>query len=268
MGTVPESFVDVQQVPPFAARAPARLRALLKTTRKHHLVAACMMAFLAHTPARAQPAYGVPSADGAKGLSERITGRLSEWRAMIESARMRSDQEKLDSVNRFFNRSLLFASDIDTWGAKDHWSTPMEFIERGRGDCEDFAIAKYVSLRMLGFGGERLRLQYVHAQVGAGKPIAHMVLAFYERPGADPLVLDNVIDSVRRASTRTDLSLVYSFNTRGLWVGDGPASAAEPTKRLSRWRGLLQRMRGEGMLSWSPSLVAMQSRFRDTTTRH
>lgn len=249
-----------------AAGAPARLRHLLAATRKHQFVAALLLACVTHAPARAETAYGQPAADGANGAAMRIPARLAEWRAMIESARLLTEREKLDAVNRFFNRSLAFASDVSTWGAQDHWSTPLEFMERGRGDCEDFAIAKYVSLRMLGFGSERLRLMYVHAQVGAGKPIAHMVLGFFPTPESEPLLLDNMIDSVRPASMRQDLAAVYSFNTRGVWVGDGRAPVADPAQRLSRWRGLLRRMRIEGMLGWSPSMMAAQSRFKDTVS--
>jgi predicted transglutaminase-like cysteine proteinase len=244
--------------------APARLRQLLAATRKHRFMAACLLLFVAHGPSRAEPAYGLPAADG--GRAAPVPARLAEWRAMLQSARLLTEREKLEAVNRFFNRSLVFASDISTWGTQDHWSTPMEFMERGRGDCEDFAIAKYVSLRMLGFGSERLRLVYVHAQAGAGKPVAHMVLGVFPTPESEPLLLDNLIDSVRPASMRQDLTAVYSFNTRGMWVGDGRAPVADPARRLSRWRGLLRRMRSEGMLAWSPSLVAAPSRFADTVT--
>jgi predicted transglutaminase-like cysteine proteinase len=257
-------LLDAPQSVSTVRRAPARLRALLSACRKHHVVSACVLACLAHTPARAQTAYGLPSSERPQGFAAQIANRLGEWRQMIEASRFLADSEKIEAVNRFFNRSLLFANDSAVWGSPDHWATPMEFMERGRGDCEDFAIAKFVSLRMLGLGAERLRLVYVHADVGGGKPIAHMVVAFYERPGTEPVLLDNMIDSVRPVSLRTDLSVVYSFNTRGLWLGTGKASAANPNSRLSRWRGLVQRMRTEGMLAWSTSLLTAQVASGDT----
>jgi len=257
-------LLDAPQAANSARRSPARLRAMLASCRKHHVVSACVLACLAHAPARGQPAYGLPSAERPQGFAAQIASRLGEWRQMIEASRFLADSEKIDTVNRFFNRSLQFANDSEVWGSPDHWATPMEFMERGRGDCEDFAIAKYVSLRMLGLGADRLRLVYVHADVGGSKPIAHMVVAFYERPGADPVLLDNMIDSVRPASLRTDLSVVYSFNTRGLWLGAATASAANPNSRLSRWRGLVQRMRTEGMLAWSTSLLTAQIATGDT----
>lgn len=237
-----------------AADAPARLRGLLSAIRPQQLVSACLVLLLCQVPVRAQPAYGVASVDRAPRPAPSLSNVIAAWRHLIEASRDLPDPEKVAAVNRFFNRTLLFAEDEAVWGTKDHWATPMEFMGRGRGDCEDFAIAKYVTLRMLGLSPHSLRLMYVHANTGAGKPIAHMVLGYYPKAGEEPQVLDNMIDSVRPLSARPDLALVYSFNTRGLWIAGEPASAANPTSRLSRWRGVLQRMLGEGTLAlWSPS---------------
>ena len=65
--------------------------------------------------------------------------------------------------------------------------------------------------------------------------------------GADavPLVLDNLIATIRPASARPDLAPVFSFNTQGVFVG-GANQASTPVDRLSRWRELLLRMRTEG----------------------
>ncbi|MFZ3159771.1 MAG: transglutaminase, partial [Rhodoferax sp.] len=82
---------------------------------------------------------------------------------------------------------------------------------------------------------------------GATPPIAHMVLGYYPEPTSEPLILDNMISSVRLASMRTDLTPVFSFNSDGLWVGGAAASSADPTARLSRWRDVLERMRQDGL---------------------
>jgi hypothetical protein len=74
-----------------------------------------------------------------------------------------------------------------------------------------------------------------------------MVLGFYPQPSDEPLILDNLISSVRPASQRPDLSPIFSFNNNGLWVGGASASSADPTARLSRWRDVLDRMRQEGL---------------------
>jgi predicted transglutaminase-like cysteine proteinase len=156
----------------------------------------------------------------------------------------------LVEVNRFFNRQVAFRDDAEVWGQADHWASPLETLQMGAGDCEDFALAKYFSLLSMGVRAERMRMVYVRARIGgpSGVSQAHMVLAYYPEPGAEPLILDNLIDDIRPSSRRPDLTPVFSFNTEGLWQGVGAASAGDPTARLSRWREVLAKARQEGFL--------------------
>ena len=193
-----------------------------------------------------------PDLDKTQALAlERYGVRASEtiaaWRRLMVDSRSLPDGDKLSKVNTFFNRQMLFEDDMVVWGQADYWATPLEFMGRGAGDCEDFVIAKYITLQMLGMGTERLRLIYVRAKIGSTASVAHMVLGFYPQPTQEPLILDNLISSVRPASQRPDLSPVFSFNNNGLWVGGATASTADPTTRLSRWRDVLDRMRQEGL---------------------
>lgn len=142
---------------------------------------------------------------------------------------------------------MFYELDPVVWGQNDYWATPLEFIGRAAGDCEDFAIAKYVTLLQLGVPNERLRLIYVRARTAGAKTEAHMVLGYYENPSDEPLILDNLITSIRPASQRPDLTPVFSFNSQGLWVAGQSQSAADPTTRLSRWREVLDRMKQEGL---------------------
>ena len=171
---------------------------------------------------------------------------LGEWRKVLSTNTSTSDTDKLRRINDFFNQRIVFSDDISIWGQSDYWATPIETIGRGRGDCEDFAIAKYFSLLNLGIPLNKLRLVYVKAlQNGPGGQIqqAHMVLAYYASPNGDPLVLDNLVSDIRPASRRTDLSPVFSFNSAGLWQGTGNQSSKS---NLSRWQDLLARARAEG----------------------
>jgi predicted transglutaminase-like cysteine proteinase len=158
------------------------------------------------------------------------------------------DEARLATINQFFNRRIVFIDDDQVWGVSDHWASPVELLDKGRGDCEDYAIAKYFSLIATGVPMAKLRLVYVRAQIGGpdGVAQAHMVLAYYPQPGAEPLILDNLIGDVRPASRRTDLTPVFSFNGEGLWQGAGSTSAGDPTARLSRWREVLAKARAEG----------------------
>ncbi|WP_227663400.1 transglutaminase-like cysteine peptidase [Marinobacter halophilus] len=178
---------------------------------------------------------------------------LREWEILLDNAHELSIGERLQAANRFFHANVTYVEDIDNWNKSDYWATPLETLTRGKGDCEDYAIGKYVSLLHLGIPNERLRLIYVRAKIGgASSPISrpHMVLAYYESPQSEPLILDSLTRDIHPASERPDLLPVFSFNSDGLWVGNQRSSAASPTQRLSRWRDVIERMNTEG-ITWN-----------------
>ena len=95
---------------------------------------------------------------------------------------------------------------------------------------------------------EKLRLIYVYARTGSGAAApkqAHMVLAFYATPEAEPLVLDSMVDFLLPSSQRKDLTPVFSFNAQGVYVAGAQPSSVD---RITRWRDLLTRMKQEGFL--------------------
>ena len=179
---------------------------------------------------------------------------FAEWLRLIEDKNLQADVEKLAVVNRFFNERVHFSDDISIWGKKDYWATPRETMSRGSGDCEDFVIAKYVTLLNMDIPQEKLRLIYVRASIGgaqSGISQAHMVLGFFSSETAEPLILDNLISEVRPASSRPDLTPIFSFNTQGLWAR-GSQSTAQPSTKLSNWRSVLYRMSQDGTPLFSP----------------
>jgi predicted transglutaminase-like cysteine proteinase len=180
-----------------------------------------------------------------------VAPKFAAWRALIQDVSAGSDADRIKRVNTFFNRQMQFADDSVVWSQPDYWATPMESLGRGAGDCEDFAIAKYFTLLEAGVTPEKLRLIYVRAKTGgddAAPTQAHMVLAYYAQPAAEPLVLDNLIPDIRPASRRPDLVPVFSFNRDGVFAGiaGGGSAAAGGTGRLSRWEDLLRRAKAEG----------------------
>ncbi len=172
--------------------------------------------------------------------------RLAQWDQLLERLRDASDAVKVAQVNTFFNRHYRFQSDLETWGQEDYWATPEEFMAKGAGDCEDFAIAKYATLRRLGIPSTQLRLLYVRLQTGTLGSSAHMVLGYTPLNEETPLVLDNVITSVRPLNQRRDLSLVFGFTAESLWTTGSNTSVLNPVEHMSQWRQTLERMHREG----------------------
>lgn len=174
---------------------------------------------------------------------------VAAWRELLTQTAGQPDLVRLERVNAFFNRRVRFDEDKAIWGKADYWATPLETLGRGAGDCEDFAIAKYVTLKLAGVSPEMLRLTYVKARIGGPQSTvvqAHMVLSYYPAPDAEPLVLDNLVSDIRPASRRPDLSTIFGFNAEGMWVGGAQPRTASST-RLSKWQSVLVRMRGEGI---------------------
>src|SRR3990172_3987769 len=97
--------------------------------------------------------------------------RIIWWKASIMQLKDKSPREQIEGVNSFFN-SLPYIEDARNYGKSDYWATPVELLNRG-GDCEDFAIAKYASLRALGFSSQQLRIAIVQ---DLNKNVPHAVL--------------------------------------------------------------------------------------------
>nr|WP_228130159.1 transglutaminase-like cysteine peptidase [Desulfotalea psychrophila] len=171
---------------------------------------------------------------------ERAKRRLLAWQNLIREDVSSADGEKLEKVNAFFNQ-LQFVSDIKHWKKKDYWATPVEFLASGAGDCEDFSLAKYFTLKAIGIPEKKLNLTYVKA---LRLNQAHMVVTYYGKPGAIPLVLDNLIPAIKLATKRKDLLPVFSFNGSGLWLSKsrGQGKKVGGSDRLKNWQNLLKRM--------------------------
>ena len=202
----------------------------------------------------------VPAALDSNALQRQLESRfgptrltlLKEWLTMTQAVKAAGEEAKLRRVNDFINHNIVFDNDISIWEQSDYWATPLDTIGQGSGDCEDFAIIKYVSLRLTGVPVHKLRLVYVKARMktpsGGEVQQAHMVLAYYATPTSEPMVLDNLDKSIQPASKRPDLQPVFSFNSEGIFAGvSGNIKASEGgIGRLSRWEDAWRRIQAEG----------------------
>ncbi|WP_425916197.1 transglutaminase-like cysteine peptidase [Pseudomonas sp. GWSMS-1] len=175
--------------------------------------------------------------------------RLASWLNLLDNSAGDDERAQLERVNHFINRSVSFVSDQQAWGTEDYWATPAQTLSLGKGDCEDFAIAKYFSLVRMGVPSEKLRLTFVKA---LKQNQAHMVLAYYPSASEQPLILDNLDPRIRPASERDDLLPVYSFNNHGVFLAKSPQRASQPSEFLARWNELSERALADGSAARSP----------------
>ncbi len=114
--------------------------------------------------------------------------RLERWEKLINSHQNHSDWDKLKAVNDFFKRQIKETPDWRAAEGYDYWQSPIETLVRGKGDCDDFVMAQYVSLRLLEIPAQQLRVGLVaHPTLGG-----HGVVLFYPTDERDPWVLDNL----------------------------------------------------------------------------
>lgn len=174
--------------------------------------------------------------------------RVQRWRQFMERDLFGlHEQARLEKVNRFFN-AIPGKEDRAVWGQRDYWATPVEFLARYGGDCEDYALAKFFTLRATGVAADRLRITYVRAWIAEEQRVeSHMVLAYYPYADADPLILDNINPRIMTASERSDLTPTLGFNAEGLWNARqrGQSGRVGEATSIEHWNRLLARMRQE-----------------------
>ena len=137
--------------------------------------------------------------DTSPGLPEswkNTTERIKDL-PLIEKAKIVND-----SVNAY-----SYIDDISHWGKEDYWLTPMEFYAQHGGDCEDFAITKYVWLRKLGVPEENLRVTVVYDAI---RKVPHTILALNE--GSQSLILDNQETEIRNKNQFPQYRPLFSIN--------------------------------------------------------
>ncbi|MGD8577445.1 MAG: transglutaminase-like cysteine peptidase, partial [Thiohalophilus sp.] len=170
------------------------------------------------------------------GWAER---RVVAWQELIAHHRQDSELVKVRRANEFLNQ-MRYVEDRQKWGQSDYWATPREFVTGNGGDCEDFAIAKYFTLRAMGVPEARMQLVYA-LTLPSGEP--HMVLYFYPENQLSPVVLDNRDNTLKMATNRADIHPVYSFNRQGYWLNEagGNQKYLGASTRLGHWNSLLKR---------------------------
>ncbi len=143
---------------------------------------------------------------------KRTACSIDEWNQLIGSLRGWDVPTQLVLLNQYVNRRP-YVEDRVNWRQLDYWATPKQFLARNGGDCEDYAITKYLALRELGMDVDDMRIVIVRDRA---RGIAHAVLAVYVDGRA--LILDNQRNDVVVADLIRNYDPVYSLNERGWWL--------------------------------------------------
>ncbi|MSO71267.1 MAG: hypothetical protein EXQ88_04550 [Alphaproteobacteria bacterium] len=132
------------------------------------------------------------------------------WRDLLSRVRMLPREQQLAAVNRALN-DVPYIDDALRDGVADYWATPEEFLLRS-GDCEDFAIAKYLALRHLGYSAETLRIVILTDSI---RGQVHAVLAVGNGDGA--VILDSLSSELFADALYAHYEPHISVNELGMW---------------------------------------------------
>lgn len=136
---------------------------------------------------------------------------MTQWLAFLAKTRALPPREQLLAINRYANEKD-YVLDLENYGIEDYWAIPRQFLGNG-GDCEDFAIAKYFSLRWLGYPRDEMRIVVVQ---DTNLRVPHAVLAVGRED--DALILDNQVSEVLPDEKVVHYAPVYSINERSWWI--------------------------------------------------
>ena len=139
------------------------------------------------------------------------TCHVKNWLAFLKSIRKQSKMQQVESVNKFANEQD-YVLDIENYGVADYWATPREFLYNN-GDCEDYAIIKMLSLKMLGFNMQHVRLVVLQ---DTNLRIPHAVLAVDAQN--DTFILDNQIKEILSHKYILHYVPVYALNEKKWWM--------------------------------------------------
>src|SRR5690242_14780794 len=154
---------------------------------------------------------------------------LQHWKQFLAGLQGKDRRQQLDAVNRYLNQTP-YETDPSRYGVEDYWATPAEFIGRS-GDCEDYAIAKYVSLRHLGWDAGDLRLLVLNDEL---RRELHAVLIAYVDGTA--YVLDNLSPAVVEHTAVAHYRPIFSINETTWYLHEGwsPGGTAVAAARRAR----------------------------------
>ncbi|WP_221796100.1 transglutaminase-like cysteine peptidase [Aquisediminimonas sediminicola] len=143
----------------------------------------------------------------------RVSGRAGPWRQMLTQARVMDQSRRIAEINHWVNARISFADDTQTYHVQDQWAGAAQTLQRGRGDCEDYAITKMQLLEAAGIDAADMFLVISRDLV---RQADHAVLVV--RDAGRMVVLDNGTDRVLDMAEVRDYRPIMSYNAKGAWL--------------------------------------------------
>jgi len=171
---------------------------------------------------------------------------FKKWEKMVEKAKKLPEIKKINMVNNFFNQEIDYQQDIHLYRISDHWASIAETLRLAQGDCEDYVIAKYVTLRILNIDDAKLKLKYV-VHESEKKLTPHMVLVYQKSIKSPKMVLDNINTSIKNLNDRKDLSVRYAFNANRVWIGISSYAFHQVKNKFVKWHEVLSKTAYSGI---------------------
>jgi predicted transglutaminase-like cysteine proteinase len=171
--------------------------------------------------------------DRCRAHVETCPPHAAQFLLLVDAVAAKSGRAQLDEANRAVNAAIQYVTDFAQYGEADRWSSPLESFATGKGDCEDYAIAKYVALQESGFPSDDLRLVLVRDRA-VGRD--HAMLA--ARLGDRWLILDNRRAEPIEDTGASDFTPVFAIDHRGVHLFATPYASGDdplptPTLRLT-----------------------------------
>jgi predicted transglutaminase-like cysteine proteinase len=138
----------------------------------------------------------------------------AEWQGLIDRLRGLDLRQQIAIANQAINRHRYVPTAVN-WHRSMYWETAFEFLRHG-GQCQDYAIAKYLLLRAAGVSADHMRLVVLR---DTAINLDHAVLAVYV--DGEPQLLDNLRGDIVPASSVGEYHPYYSINENGWWTHFG-----------------------------------------------
>ncbi|MCF8709837.1 transglutaminase-like cysteine peptidase [Rhizorhapis sp. SPR117] len=150
------------------------------------------------------------------------------WSGLLAQNRNQARMTQIANINAWVNARIRYVDDVKEYGTADYWASAAQSLSRGRGDCEDYAIAKMQLLKALGVPADSMYLVIARDLV---RRADHAILAV--AMDGDLLVLDNETNRILRSAEVRDYRPVLSFNENRTWTHGYRPDSALPAVQLA-----------------------------------